>query len=512
MNTNKLLQNIRWGGPPFVIVAVTTLAAIATSIYCLSSGWVIIFQNLFYVPIIIACVFYTKKGFAFSVFLSFIYLFLIIAFTRNSAVIIQALVRVCIFVGVAGVTTFVSIKRKRVEQALKETLELKQAVLNNISYAVSVIDTTDFTIVSANKPFLDTYKLEEEEAIGKHCYEVTHQRSDPCNLPDDICPLLETLKTGETASAEHIHFDGRGGKSFCEILTSPMRNEKGKIYQVVHLVKDITDRKREQEKIHASLLEKETMLKEIHHRVKNNLQVISSLLNMQATHVQDEKAREALRESMSRMRTMASIHTQLYQSPDLARIDYGLFIRDLIGNIRQSYGRAASPVEIKVDAEEIRLGIDASIPCGLILNELVANALKHAFPEGKEGEINIRMRSADNRVALTVCDNGIGFPESIDLTNVKSLGLELVNILVRQMNGKIDMQAGGGTTWTVTFPVKNEKSEAFPGKGISAMTPSKKIQVPLFCHSGPRIRYGAGPIRNPGKSVNRNEKCTIYGN
>ena len=176
-----------------------------------------------------------------------------------------------------------------------------------------------------------------------------------------------------------------------------------------------------------------------------------------ASCLQDEKAREALQKSIERVKTMASIHTQLYQSQDLNRVDFGLFIRDLVGNISQSYGRVESPVEIQVDADEIRLGIDASIPCGLILNELVANALKHAFPEGKEGKINIRMRLEDNRVTITVQDNGIGFPEPLDLTNVKSMGLRLVNILVRQMNGDINMRVDGGTTWTVTFLEKNRR-------------------------------------------------------
>jgi len=225
----------------------------------------------------------------------------------------------------------------------------------------------------------------------------------------------------------------------------------------VCFLQDITDRKMAEEKIKASLLEKETMLKEIHHRVKNNLQVISSLLSLQATHLQDEEAKEALQESMDRVGIMASIHTQLYESQDLTKVDFGSFIQGLIGNISQSYGRAEFPVEINVDANKISLGIDNSIPCGLILNELVSNALKHAFPEGKEGKINIRMRLEDNRVVLTVQDNGIGFPESIDLTNLKSLGLDLVNILVRQMNGKIDMKVDGGTMWTITFPIKNDR-------------------------------------------------------
>jgi two-component sensor histidine kinase/HAMP domain-containing protein len=223
------------------------------------------------------------------------------------------------------------------------------------------------------------------------------------------------------------------------------------------LEKEIAERKCMEAKIQASLLEKETMLKEIHHRVKNNLQVITSLLNMQSSYLQDETAIEALQDSMERVRAMAMIHTQLYQSQDLNRVNCDLFIRDLIGNISQSYGRAESPVEINVDADEISLGIDTSIPCGLILNELVSNALKHAFPEDKGGKINIRIRLEGSQVALTVQDNGIGFPESIDLTKLKSIGLQLVNILVRQMNGKIAMQVEHGTTWTITFPVKNER-------------------------------------------------------
>lgn len=225
----------------------------------------------------------------------------------------------------------------------------------------------------------------------------------------------------------------------------------------IRLQAEMDERKQAEEKIKASLLEKETMLKEIHHRVKNNLQVISSLLNMQSSYLKDEKAREALQESMVRVRTMAMIHTQLYQSQNLARIDFGLFVQDLIGNISQSYGRAVSPVAINVAASNISLGIDDSIPCGLILNELVANALKHAFPEGKEGEINIKILSESNQVVLTVQDNGIGFPESIDVTKIKTLGLDLVNLLVAQMNGEVEMQVNGGTTWTITFPIKNER-------------------------------------------------------
>jgi two-component sensor histidine kinase/HAMP domain-containing protein len=218
------------------------------------------------------------------------------------------------------------------------------------------------------------------------------------------------------------------------------------------LGKEIETRKRAEEKIKASLLEKETMLKEIHHRVKNNLQVISSLLNMQSSYLQDEKAKEMLRNSMDRVSTMARIHTMLYQSADMSRVDFGGFIKDLAGRLRQSHGIAESPVGIHTNVSDVSLTIETSIPCGLILNELVTNALKHAFPEGRGGEINIGMQLEGKQVVLKIQDNGIGFPEALDFQHTKSLGLELVNLLVGQINGTIDLQVEGGTTFTITFP------------------------------------------------------------
>ncbi len=215
---------------------------------------------------------------------------------------------------------------------------------------------------------------------------------------------------------------------------------------------DITDRKQAQEKIKTSLLEKETMLKEIHHRVKNNLQVISSLLSLQSGYVHDENYRKIFQESQDRVKVMANIHTMLYQSADLARVDFGGFIRDLAGRLQQSYGSAASPVEIHANVSDVSLPIETSIPCGLILNELVSNALKHAFPEGRGGEVNISMKAEGDHFTLTVQDNGIGFPEAVDFQNTQSLGLELVNLLVGQINGTIDLQVDGGTTFTITFP------------------------------------------------------------
>jgi|GEM_PF-3130923 PAS domain S-box-containing protein len=248
---------------------------------------------------------------------------------------------------------------------------------------------------------------------------------------------------------------------------------------ILSIGRNITSRKLAEDKIKASLQEKETLLKEIHHRVKNNLQVISSLLDLQSSYLQDEKAKEMLHNSMDRIKTMAKIHTMLYQSEDMSRVDFRGFIRDLAGSLQQSYGIAEFPVRINVDVSDVSLTIETSIPCGLILNELVSNALKHAFPEemfkvqgsrfkaGETGEITIAMTEESTPPAvmdstlhairptllvLTVSDNGTGFPEAVDFHNTKSLGLELVHLLVGQINGTITMTVREGTTFTIMFP------------------------------------------------------------
>jgi PAS domain S-box-containing protein len=341
---------------------------------------------------------------------------------------------------------------RKTENSLRESEEQYRTLVDNASDIVFTTDNTGhFTFV--NPAGIRIVGYEMEEVIGRHYPTLIRQ-----DMREEAMKFFgrQFVKGIQNTYSEYPVITKEGGGIWLGQNTKLLvRNGNVEGFQAI--ARDITVLKRAEEKIKASLLEKETMLKEIHHRVKNNLQVISSLLNMQSTYLEDGKARQALQESIARVRTMAMIHTQLYQSQDLTKVDFGFFIRDLIGNISQSYGRAESHVKINVDTDKTRLGIDASIPCGLILNELVSNALKHAFPNEKEGKIDITMRSKDDRVELTVQDNGIGFPKSVDFTKVKSLGLQLVNALVGQMNGKIDIQVDGGTTWTIAFTVKNER-------------------------------------------------------
>jgi len=281
-----------------------------------------------------------------------------------------------------------------------------------------------------------------------------------------------------------------------ETVGTPIFNHENEHMGFVCGTRDIDYRKHAEEQIKASLEEKKVLLKEIHHRVKNNMQVISSLLSLQSRYIKDDNYRDIFKESQDRVRSMAMIHENLYRSENLARINIEKYIQKLVSGLFNSYGIKSGLIISKINVESVMLDIDSAIPCGLILNELVTNSLKHAFPanvvrkfedknQGNEvfpdsknkdfegssipvnivhgqtdlkfnspedyGEISIEMLQEGNSLKMIVGDNGIGFPENIDFKNTESLGLQLVNTLVKQLNGSIELENGNGTKFIIKF-------------------------------------------------------------
>lgn len=228
----------------------------------------------------------------------------------------------------------------------------------------------------------------------------------------------------------------------------------GKRYFTV-ILRDITDRKITQEVLLASLREKEVLLKEIHHRVKNNLQVVTSLLGLQSRGIADESVKKMFQESQNRIHAMSLLHETLYQSDNLSAIDCKEYAGQLAAHLFRSYGVSTSRVRLNLVVEHTRLSLDVAVPCGLILNELVSNALKYAFPDGREGEIRIEMvRGGDRQTILVVSDNGVGLPAGVSLWSTSAtLGLRLVRILGDQLGAEIEVGAEGGTEVRLTFPV-----------------------------------------------------------
>ncbi len=205
----------------------------------------------------------------------------------------------------------------------------------------------------------------------------------------------------------------------------------------------------------ADLKEREVLLQEVHHRVKNNLQVISSLINMQARLLGDHASRDALLECQMRVQAMALIHEKLYQSRDYTRVPFSEYTRDLAGSVFHATGVSPAGIALELAIEDVVLAVDKAIPCGLILNELITNALKHAFKDGRPGTIRVELTQAPGgELRLAVDDDGMGLPPGFDLRNPPSLGLHLVQMLAQQLDAKLEVEATRGTCFRVTIPVE----------------------------------------------------------
>lgn len=219
------------------------------------------------------------------------------------------------------------------------------------------------------------------------------------------------------------------------------------------LAASVSERKQGEERIMASLHEKEILLREIHHRVKNNLQVISSLLSLQARQVKDQGTLEMFKESQNRIRSIALVHEELHDARDLSQVDFASHIRSLTSHLFRSYGVRSDRVGLKIDVEDVFLSMDAAIPCSLLINELVSNSLKYAFPSNRKGEIRIDLRRGPgDEVKLIVGDNGAGLPKDMDFRGCETLGMQLINALSDQLGGTVELAADAGTKFIITFP------------------------------------------------------------
>ena len=278
--------------------------------------------------------------------------------------------------------------------------------------------------------------------------QITH----PEDLEHDIRLFDDVLEGRSDGYSLDKRFIRKNGEVvWVSLAARCVRRESGAVDYFVSVFQDITERKRGEEQVLASLHEKELLLKEIHHRVKNNMQVISSLLSIQATESEDPKIREAFIESQHRVRSMALVHEKLYRSADLARIDFGEYLSAVTAELARM--SKVGGVTCRVEAERVFLGIDIAIPCGLIVNELVTNSLKHAFTGKEKGTVVVKLRRLDAlNVELVVKDDGIGFPIDRDFRRTTSMGMTIIVSLTTQLSGTISLVKDGGSQFIVSFP------------------------------------------------------------
>jgi PAS domain S-box-containing protein len=347
--------------------------------------------------------------------------------------------------GLVGVTRDISDK-KQAEEALRESEERFRTSFMTTPDSISIHKGPDGVFVDVNEAFCVITGYSKEDVVGREANEV-HIWDDP----DDRKRFVERLtKDGKVQNFE-AKFRMKNGNVRFGLLSATAIMLQGEMHHI-SITRDITDMKAAEERIKSSLKEKEILLKEVHHRVKNNLQVISGLLNLQAHHITDPGAREVYKESQNRVITMGLIHEELYQSKDLAQVDFAAYIQNLSSNLFASYGKEHSNVDLVLDAEHIEMIVDTAIPCGLIVNELISNSLKHAFPMEKEGEVRVDFHSLGNGVyRLSVADSGVGLPEGFDFRRSKSLGLQLVTVMTELLGGTIELNRDGGTTFIITF-------------------------------------------------------------
>ncbi len=337
--------------------------------------------------------------------------------------------------------------QKETERALIERQAQFEALFNAAPDLIYFKDKKGRYLL-INQAFEQAFGLNKETILGKGDEDILPaELAAQCRRSDE-----EAIAKREAVIKEEVLPKTNGQEIVFETIKAPVFTHDGSRLGLVGISREITQRKEAEAELRSLVKEKETLLREIHHRVKNNMQVISSLLSLQAQKLEDQKAVQALKECQERIRSMALVHDKLYQQEALHRIEFSNYLRSLATQLFHAYKVDASLIQLRVEAEEISLNLNTAIPCGLILNELITNALKHAFSPGEKGELVISLhRGRKEGFILAVRDNGRGLPTDLNLKKPDTLGLEIVHILVNQLGGKLQVRIDGGTEFRITF-------------------------------------------------------------
>ena len=305
-----------------------------------------------------------------------------------------------------------------------------------------------------------SHHLKQLYGLAPNTSELTYETFLGMVHPEDRDRLRQAdqqaIEIGEKCDIEFRIVRPDGSIRWMESKGQVVYTEEDEPVRMTGINLDITERKQAEMQIQASLREKEVLLQEIHHRVKNNLQVISSLLDLQSQYIEERSTLDLFRESQNRVKSMALVHEKLYQSQDFASINFIEYIENLTSYLFQVYAVVAGTIALELNIDKVNLTIDTAIPCGLIISELVSNALKYAFPSGRQGTIQVALRAeSGDYYTIVVKDNGIGLPTNLNLKTSKSLGLQLVNVLTEQLEGTLELDCSSGTEFTIRFPPGN---------------------------------------------------------
>lgn len=343
-------------------------------------------------------------------------------------------------------------EHKNTQNRLSDQIAMTQALLEGSQNVLIYTLDRKLKLTSYNSIFEKTSKMVfgQDIHLGEHFAGFIEK----VLTPEDKRVMYERFKLafkGESVRLEGPLRMKNGGIVWIETFINPIK-KGNQIIEISCISTDITDKKLKNEELRTSLREKEVLLKEVHHRVKNNLQIISSILNLQTSFSNDTRVNEILRESQNRVKSMAYLHESLYQNKNFSFINFSDYLINLSKNLVHSYYISTSSVELKLDVDKVDLNLDQAIPCGLIVNELLTNAIKYAFPDSEKGGIiSISVKEKKGLVEISVADNGKGLPKSFDVNKTNSLGLQLVSTLTEQLDGKLGVQNHTGAKFTITF-------------------------------------------------------------
>ena len=341
--------------------------------------------------------------------------------------------------------------RIKTEKLLKEQFIRSNAIFDSSSNTLLLTLDTDLNFSSFNTHcqsyfnYLTEQKMEVNNSFSVFFKKLFEER--------ELRFFRKTLKNILSGASKQIEtkFLSKGLNRWIELFINPIFDIDGKVIEISLVGHDITDKKNTENQIKDSLKEKEVLLKEIHHRVKNNLQVISSILNLQSSFVSDERTLEILEESRNRIHSMATIHENLYLTTNFSSIDFASYLQNLSTKLISSYHVAPITINLRTELTSINLLLDQAIPCGLLVNELITNAIKYAFVNRSEGEILIGLKENQGIIELKIEDNGVGLPSNFEIFKSNSLGLQLVSTLVEQLDGEINILNEKGTKYLITF-------------------------------------------------------------
>lgn len=335
---------------------------------------------------------------------------------------------------------------RRSKMAIKESQERFKSIFENAAEAIILFDCQG-NIVEFNGKFKETFGFKNGEIIGQN---FVHMGSMMGMHNEESRKILNDLISGNELKQVEWILENKEGKKIIFRVRPSLIKTKTSVIGILLIMEDITELKNVENSLKYSLKEKEVLLREIHHRVKNNLQIISSLLSLQRLQVEDPQTADILWECQGRVRAMAMIHENIYQSQDIGRINFKNYVEMLLYDIFNLYRVNKKSVILEMRIGGVKMGIETAMPCGLVINELATNSIKHAFPQGN-GIIKIELKTDDDAHILIIEDDGIGLPENLDPQKSKKLGLMVVNTLVNQLNGKMEIDRTNGTKFIIKF-------------------------------------------------------------